>query len=80
MADAEEERVLVVGEVDLLGLGAREQLLQLLQSLARNQNALLAADAFETSLGFSTYESRWPSVATMASDSALMTSSAPLSV
>ena len=32
------------------------------------------------SLGFSTYDSRCPSVATMASDSALITSSAPFSV
>ena len=32
------------------------------------------------SLGFSTNERRWPSVATMASDSALRTSSAPLRV
>ena len=35
MADAEEERVLVVGELDLFGFGVGEQLLQLLERLAR---------------------------------------------
>jgi len=44
-ANAEEERVLVVGKLDGLGVGIVEQLLQLLQGLARNQHALFATDA-----------------------------------
>ena len=47
MADAEEERVLVVGKGDLVSVGDGEQLLQLLESLAGDEDALLAADAFE---------------------------------
>src|SRR5512146_1502364 len=45
-------RVLVVGKVDLLSLSRAEQLLQLLESLARDENTLLAADAFEVLVGF----------------------------
>ncbi len=51
MADAEEQRVLVVGKLDLFGIGVRQQLLQLLQGLARNEHALFAADAFEGFVG-----------------------------
>jgi len=51
MADAEEEGVLVVGEFDLFGLGVGEQLLQLLEGLAGDEDALLAADAFENLVG-----------------------------
>ncbi len=51
MADAEEERVLVVGKFDFLGFGVCEQLLQFLECLARNEHALLAADAFEILAG-----------------------------
>jgi hypothetical protein len=39
-----------------------------------------AADAFEGLAGLFDVERRWPSVATMAMDSALRTSSAPLRV
>ena len=51
MADAEKERVLVIGKLDLLGIGVVEQLLQLLEGLTRNQYALFAADAFEGLVG-----------------------------
>ena len=51
MAYAEEQRMLIVGKFNLLRVGGREQLLQLLESLARNQNALLTADAFKRLVG-----------------------------
>jgi hypothetical protein len=51
MADAEEERVLVVGKLDLVGFGVVEQLLELLERLAGNEDALFAADAFEVLVG-----------------------------
>src|ERR1035441_2792528 len=51
MPYAEEERVLVVGKLDLFGVGVGQQLLQLLERLARNEHTLLAADAFEILVG-----------------------------
>ena len=47
MANAEEESVLVVGVLHFFRFSGREQLLQLLEGLARDENALLTADAFE---------------------------------
>src|ERR1017187_7243381 len=47
MAYAEEERVLAIGKLNLFGVGVGQQLLQLLERLARNEHTLLAADAFE---------------------------------
>ncbi len=46
-ADAEEERLLVVGELEGLGLGGAEQRGELAERLARDQGLLLAGDAFE---------------------------------
>src|SRR6202008_2918769 len=43
LADAEEELVLIVGELDLLGVGARQQRLQFSERLARDEGLLLAA-------------------------------------
>jgi len=51
MSDAEEEGVLVVGELDFFGFSVVEELLQLLEGLARDEDALLAADAFEDFVG-----------------------------
>ena len=51
MADAEEERVLVIGKVNLVSFSVAEQLLQLLERLARNEHALFATDAFEVFVG-----------------------------
>ena len=48
MAHAEEQCVFIVGKLDLLRFRCGEQLLQLLQSFARNQHPLLAADALES--------------------------------
>jgi hypothetical protein len=70
MADAEEEGVLVVGEFDLLGVGG-EQLLQLLSALRGMRTRFSPLMPSSVSLGFSTKARRWPSVATMAMDSAL---------
>ena len=77
MADAEEEPEIVVGEFDVFGLGGVEEGLQFGEGFARDEDALFAAYAFE---GFSTKERRWPSVATMAMDSAFRMSRAPLRV
>jgi hypothetical protein len=51
MADAEEEGVLVVSELDFFSLSVVEQLLQLLEGLAGDEDALFAADAFECLIG-----------------------------
>src|ERR1035441_2043851 len=51
MANTEEERVFVVGKLDLFGVGVGQQLLQLLERLARNEHTLLAADTFEILVG-----------------------------
>ena len=48
VADAEEERVLVVGELDGFGLSGAEERLKLAEGLARDEDALFAADAFES--------------------------------
>ncbi len=47
MSYAEEQRVLIIGELNFFGVGVGEQLLQLLERLARDQYSLLTADAFE---------------------------------
>jgi hypothetical protein len=80
MADAEEEGRIVVGKLDELGFGVGEERLQLLQGFARDEGFLFRADAGESLAVFSMWARRWPSVATMAMDSALRISSAPLSV
>ena len=46
-ADAEEERLLVVGELDGLGVGGVEQASELAERLARDEGLLFAGDAFE---------------------------------
>jgi hypothetical protein len=52
MADTEKESVLVVSEVYLFRIGVRQKLLQFLESLTRDEDAFLAADAFEGLVGF----------------------------
>ncbi len=45
--DAKEQGLLVIGKVDLFGLGIRQQPVQLGKSLARDQRLLLAGEPFE---------------------------------
>ena len=51
MTDAEEEPEVIVGELYVLGVGVREQGLELGEGLARDQDALFAADAVEVFVG-----------------------------
>jgi len=61
--------VLIVGEFYFIGFGVGEQLLKLLKRLAGNEDALLAADAFERLVWFFNEGEAMASVATMARDS-----------
>ena len=47
MADAEEEPEIVIGELDVFGVGGVQERLQFGEGFARDENALFAADAFE---------------------------------
>ena len=81
MADAEEQRVLVVGEFHLVSASeTASNCCSSCERLARNQDALFAADAFERFAGL--FDKREPVAVGRhhGEDSALITSSAPLSV
>ncbi len=79
-ADAEEERLVVVGEVEGLGLGGVQQAESSLSALRGISVFFSPEMPSSVSPSFSMWARRWPSVATIAMDSAFSTSSAPFSV
>jgi hypothetical protein len=80
VADAEEEPEVVVGELDVFGVGGGESDWSSARALRGMRMRFSPLMPSRVSPAFLRRARRWPSVATMAMDSALRMSRAPLRV